>query len=263
MHRVPARPTGTRPSGEGTDIVDVRRAVVVDDDRERALLTARVLRAEGFEVALARTGPGALAQARQLDPDVVVLAVELPGMDGIEVLRRLRETSDCFVIMVDGADELDLVVTLELGADDYLARPFSPRELRARLSALLRRPRTAGTGSGTGRPDVARHPDIDVGGGLVVRPDRREVVVGGTVVPLTRTEFDLVSVLADHLGCVCARTDLLHRVWDSDYPAHDHLVDVHVANVRQKLRALAPHEWIRTVRGIGYRLDPVVQTGDG
>lgn len=244
--------------------MDVRRAVVVDDDRERALLSARVLRADGFGVTLARTGPAGLARARQLDPDVVVLAVELPGMDGIEVLRRLRETSDCFVIMVGGADELDLVLTLELGADDYLTKPFSPRELRARLAALLRRrPRAAAGHDHDHDSDDGHHPDIDVGGGLVVRQDRREVTVDGAVVPLTRTEFDLLTVLARHLGSVCSRTDLQHQVWHSDYPANDHLVDVHVANIRQKLRALAPHQWIHTVRSVGYRLDPVVRTGDG
>jgi DNA-binding response OmpR family regulator len=220
------------------------RILVVDDEAPIVELVTGYLEREGYEVASAADGPGALERARSLQPDVVVLDVMLPGLDGIEVCRQLRTFSDAYVLMLTArGEEIDRIIGLTVGADDYLVKPFSPRELVARVKALLRRPRT-------GAQPGARVPD-----GIHVDEPRRTVWLDGTPVDLTALEFDLLAVLARQPGIVASRHSLLAQVWGDEFVADDHLVDVHVANLRRKLGddPTAPR-FIETVRGVGYRL---------
>jgi DNA-binding response OmpR family regulator len=223
--------------------------LVVDDEQRLRDLVRGYLEHEGFSVLTAADGLTALDLARQHAPELVVLDLMLPGIDGLEVCRRLRAFSDAYVIMLTAkAEEIDRVVGLEVGADDYLTKPFSPRELIARLRAMLRRPRR---GSMPALPDV---PPPQRFGELVIDHERREAALAGAVVPLTTLEFALLTTLAAHPGRVFTRDQLLERVWDTDYFGDDHVVDVHIANLRKKLGddPAAPR-FIETVRGAGYR----------
>jgi DNA-binding response OmpR family regulator len=218
------------------------RILVVDDEQPIRELVRGYLAREGHEVTEAADGPGAVAAFEVQQPDLVVLDVMLPGFDGLEVCRRLRATSDAYVLMLTArGEEIDRIVGLEVGADDYLVKPFSPRELVARVKALLRRPRAA-------RPQA-------LPAGLEVDLGRRRVAVDGEEVPLTYLEFELLAALARELGMVVPRSDLLERVWGAQYGADDHLLDVHLAKLRRKLgdTAAAPR-FIETVRGAGLRL---------
>jgi DNA-binding response OmpR family regulator len=236
----------TTPSG-----TPALRALVVDDELALANLVTSYLRRDGFEVEVAVDGEEALRQARIIDPDVVVLDLGLPGIDGIEVCRRLRTFSDCYVIMLTArAEEVDTLIGLSVGADDYMTKPFSPRELLARIRAMLRRPRTA-----TSRVDEPTPPIVvgdlrlDVGG--------REARVAGELVPLTRTEFDVLSTLAGRPSAVFSRSSLIEAVWGGNWVGDEHLVDVHVLHVRQKLGDTADlQRYVRTIRGVGYRIGP-------
>jgi DNA-binding response OmpR family regulator len=223
------------------------RALVVDDAAELRELVGSVLRSEGFVVELAADGPRALEAARSFVPDVVVLDIGLPGMDGIEVCRSLRTFSDAYVVMLTGReDEVDKLVGLSVGADDYVTKPFSPRELVARIRAMLRRPRTVAPTAGSTRRV----------GALEVDPAAREARLGGAVVELTRIEFDLLDALSERPRRALTRGQLLERVWGPNWFGDDHVVDVHMSKLRQKLGddARAPR-YIRTVRGVGYRLE--------
>jgi len=223
------------------------RALVVDDAAEFRELVGSVLRSEGFVVELAAEGRAALDAARRFAPDVVVLDLGLPGMDGIEVCRRMRTFSDAYVVMLTGReDEVDKLIGLSVGADDYVTKPFSPRELVARIRAMLRRPRTV-----TAAADSTRRV-----GALEVDPAAREARLDGVVVELTRIEFDLLDVLSERPRTALTRGQLLERVWGPNWFGDDHLVDVHMSKLRQKLGddARAPR-YIRTVRGVGYRLE--------
>ena len=223
------------------------RVLIVDDEPALVELVRRYLAAEGMDVAIVRDGPSAVEAVRERHPDLIVLDVMLPGLDGFEVLRRLRTFSDAYVIMLTArAEEIDRVVGLSVGADDYLVKPFSPRELVARVKALLRRPRT-------GRGDAASAGHLELGE-LIVDQPTRTVTLGGQLVPLTAIEFDLLSTLAGERGVVFSRQRLLDRVWGMDYVADEHVVDVHLANLRRKL-ADDPSRpvFIETVRGVGYR----------
>lgn len=212
------------------------RILLVDDESPIVELIRGYLEREGYAVSAAEDGPSGLEMARTERPDVIVLDVMLPGLDGFEVLRQLRAFSDAYVLMLTArADEVDRVVGLSIGADDYLVKPFSPRELVARVKALLRRPRAA---IAPGRRD------------LVVEPARRTVTVRGEPVILTATEFDILAALAREPGVVVRRADLLDRIWGPGFDGDDHLVDVHVANLRSKIG----DGFIETVRGVGYRL---------
>lgn len=226
--------------------------MVVEDDPEVAKRVANALETSGFTVTLVGDGEGAVTTVRRVDPDLVVLATQLPDIDGIEVCRRLSAVTDAYIMMIsDSDDEVDVLLALEVGADDFVVWPVTARRLRARVSALLRRPRSRdGTAAEGSR-------DVDLGGGLVIRPLRREVLLDGRVVPVTRTEFDMLVHLARNAGRVCSRANLVRDVWDTSYVDDTHVVEVHVANLRRKLAALSPHPWIRTVRGVGYLLDPV------
>jgi DNA-binding response OmpR family regulator len=226
--------------------VEVRtpRVLIVDDEPPIVELVRGYLGRESFEVEAATDGPAAIEAVRAWQPDVVVLDVMLPGLDGIEVCRRIRTFSDAYVIMLTArGEEIDRIVGLTVGADDYLVKPFSPRELVARVKALLRRSRR----SVDDRRAIPTGLELDVA--------RRRVAVDGQPVELTALEFDLLAVLARDPGVVVARQTLLDRVWGSEFIADDHLVDVHVANLRRKLGDDPAHpRFVETVRGVGYRL---------
>ena len=223
------------------------RILVVDDEVPILDLVRGYLERDGFEVDTAADGPAGLAAVRAGNPDVVVLDVMLPGLDGIEVCRQLRTFSDAYVLMLTArGEEIDRIMGLTVGADDYLVKPFSPRELVARVKALLRRPR--GGASATGA--IGATPS-----GLDIDESRRTVRVDGTPVELTALEFDLLAVLARDPGVVVRRQAFLDRVWGPAFVADDHLVDVHVANLRRKLGDdPAQPRFIETIRGVGYRL---------
>jgi len=222
------------------------RVLVVDDERSLARLVAGYLGRDGYQVECAFDGPQALAAAQARRPDVVVLDLMLPGLDGIEVCRRLRTFSDCYVIMLTArTEEADKLVGLGVGADDYVTKPFSPRELVARVKAMLRRPRAE-----TPADEAPRR-----FGPLVISPAGREATIDGAPVELTRTEFDLLAALSARPKLAFSRTQLIHAVWGEDWVGDEHLVDVHIGHLRRKLGddAAAPR-FIRTVRGIGYRM---------
>ena len=221
--------------------------LVVDDEVALAGVVAGYLEMEGFTALLAHDGTTALQLAERHRPDLVVLDVMLPGIDGVEVCRRLRTFSDAYVIMLTARDEeVDKVVGLSVGADDYLVKPFSPRELIARVRAMLRRPRTAHV-----------NPDVTTIGDLVIDDEARVVTVAGTPIALTRTEFDLLATMAARPRMAFTRRQLVDEVWGSDWYGDEHLVDVHVGHLRRKLGDDATDpRYVRTVRGVGYGLGP-------
>jgi DNA-binding response OmpR family regulator len=234
-------------------MTDRTALVVDDDDNTRHSISDAVARA-GFEVSTAARGRTALAHLDDVEPDLVLLELSLPDIDGLEVCRRIRSTSDCYIVFVsERQEEIDLLLGLEAGADDFLGKPVSPRELQARIAAMFRRPRTATPSPQT----VAAGSDgLIVGGaGLVLDRHGRDVIVNGSPVELTRTEFDLLTALASRPGIVVRRQELLREVWETEDATDTHLVDVHVANVRRKLRQHGEARWIRTVRGVGFRFD--------
>lgn len=226
------------------------RVLVVDDEKNLVNLLRGYLEREGFEVYEALDGRSALEVAREVAPEVVILDWMLPGVDGMEVLRRLRKFSEAYVIMLTArTEEVDRIVGLSSGADDYLVKPFSPGELVARVRAMLRRPRGESDVASGGEPETVLRFE-----GLTIDPDRRQVWLEGEEVALTALEFDLLRVLASRPGFVFGRSQLLERVWDEPYFGDDHVVDVHVANLRKKLgEEPANPRYVQTVRGVGYR----------
>jgi two-component system OmpR family response regulator len=244
----------------------LRTAVVVEDDHDVGDALSRLLVQAGFDVTVARTGADALAVVRDQGPDLVTLDLTLPDIDGVEVCRQIRLLSDCYVIVISGrTSEVDRLVGLEVGADDYLVKPFSVRELQARVAALFRRPRSSDlvTAAAVPADAPAMQAAVDLSGltgceDLLLNPRAREVRVDGEEIDLTRTEFDLLAHLVSRPGVVVAREDLLRAVWSTEFvPESTHVVDVHLANLRRKLRsASADNEWIRTIRGVGFRFDP-------
>lgn len=233
------------------------RAVVVDDDDGVRELLVHMLTAAGLEVLTASDGASAIETIRACQPDLVTLDLTLPDMDGTEVCRAVREFSDAYVVMITGRDaEIDRLVGLEVGADDYLSKPFSPREVRARVSALLRRPRL-----GVAAPAVASAADeaqgpLDVGAGLVLDVEHQVAVLNGDRVMLTSIEFDLLRTLASRPGVGWERGDLVRALWQGEFVESDFLVDVHIGNLRRKLRrAGTSHTWIRTLEGSAYVFD--------
>lgn len=221
---------------------------MVEDEKNLAGLIRKYLEREGFEVHEAFDGPAALEVARRVNPDVVVLDWMLPRMDGMEVLRELRRFSEAYVVMLTArSEEVDKIVMLSAGADDYLTKPFSPGELVARVRAMLRRPRG-------GKPAEALLSFRDI----AIDPERREVRLKEKEVSLTALEFDLLLALASRPGFVFGRRRLLERVWGEDYFGDDHVVDVHIANLRKKLNEAdegSRTRYIKTVRGVGYRFE--------
>jgi DNA-binding response OmpR family regulator len=223
------------------------RVLVVDDEPPIRSVVRGFLEREGMQVAEAGDGPDAVEQARAFAPDIVVLDIMLPGIDGLEVLRRIRTFADPYVLMLTArTEEVDRIVGLTVGADDYLTKPFSPRELVARVQALLRRRRGAPPTQGDA---VLRSGD------LVVDRPRREVTVSGRQVELTTLEFAILEALARDPGVVLTRQQLLDTVWGVDFVGDDHVLEVHVGNLRRKLGDEPPTpRYVETVRGVGYRL---------
>jgi len=229
------------------------RALVVDDEAPLADVIASYLKRESFEVHLAHDGHSALTLAREVDPDIVILDIGLPGVDGIEVCRQLRVFSDAYVIMLTARDtEVDTIVGLSVGADDYVTKPFSPRELVARVRTVLRRPRrTAAHGSDPGH---VLSPPREFGA-LRINVDSREVDLAGAPIMLTRTEFDVLAALSSRPGAVLSRRQLLESVWGDTWVGSDNIVDVHVGHLRRKLGDdPSLPKYVTTVRGVGYRM---------
>ncbi len=222
------------------------RVLVVEDEESYSDALAYMLRKEGFEVAIAATGPEALTEFARAGADIVLLDLMLPGLPGTEVCRQIRQTSNVPVIMVSAKDdEVDKVVGLELGADDYMTKPYSPRELVARIRAVLRR--------GV-EPELAPM-TVEVG---PVRMDveRHIVTVGGEEVRLPLKEFELLEMFLRNPGRVLTRGQLIDRVWGSDYVGDTKTLDVHVKRLRSKLEPNpAEPTLLTTVRGLGYKLD--------
>ena len=224
--------------------------LVVEDTEEIRELVSTVLRKAGFDVRAVGSGAECMAEIRRQVPDLVVLDLGLPDADGTEVCRQIRAESECYVLMLTArAEEVDLLIGLAVGADGYMAKPFSPRELVARIQAMLRRPRAAAPAVEPEAASVRRLAELEVD------EDSREVRVDGVVVDLTRTEFDLLAALASRPGRVLQRETLLREVWQTDWEGNLRLVEAHMSNLRRKLQAagLSSPE-IRTVRGVGYRL---------
>ncbi len=233
------------------------RILVVDDETALVELVRSYLEREQYEVLTAGDGRAALDLARAVHPDLVVLDVMLPILDGLEVCRQLRQFSDAYVIMLTArAEEIDKILGLTVGADDYLTKPFSPRELVARIKALLRRPRQTATTPHTRSEPLDETPAPQHWDNLTIDEAQHEVTLHGQPVELTAREFALLLELvelAQHPGRVFTRTQLLERVWGDAY-YDDHVVDVHIGNLRKKLEAdLAHPQYLETVRGVGYR----------
>ena len=222
------------------------KILVVDDETTVRQTVAAYLEREGYTVHSAADGVSALKAFRAHGPDLIVLDIMLPGLDGLEVLHQVRQTSDVYVLLLTArADETDKIIGLTVGADDYLTKPFSPRELVARIKAILRR----------GRGAVPADHTLAVGS-LRIDPDSRQVWKAGQPVELTTTEFDILHALARHVGRVLSREQLIEQVWGYDYYGDERVVDVHIGRLRKKLDDDAGKpETIVTVRGVGYRLE--------
>jgi DNA-binding response OmpR family regulator len=216
--------------------------LIVEDDLNIAALVRMYLEQEGYRVAHAATGEDALQQASERPPNMVLLDIALPGIDGIEVCRRLRATSGVAIMMLTARDsEIDRVVGLEIGADDYLTKPFSPREMVARVKAILRRVEPAPAGTA---PLVA--------GEVTLWPDRREVTVGQHQVYLTTKQFDLLAYLMENRGVVLNRSQILSGVWGYDFYGGERTIDAHIRTIRKILGDAIP---LTTIRGVGYKIE--------
>ena len=220
------------------------KVLVADDDRAIRQSLTTALELNGYQVTACKDGVEALAAFRSDRPDVLVLDVMMPGVDGLGVCRVLRAEGDRtpILMLTARADEVDKLVGFKLGADDYMTKPFSPRELDARIEALLRRQRSTG-------PAQANRREI---GAITIDVAAREVAVDGVPVELTRIEFELLNMFTGSPKVVFSRQQLLDRVWGPDWYADDHVVDVHIANLRKKVDREGEPSVIRTVRGVGY-----------
>jgi DNA-binding response OmpR family regulator len=219
--------------------------LVVEDESSIASFVALYLKNAGYSVRTAATGTDALAQAQSERPDLIVLDLMLPDIDGIEVCRRIRKDADVPILMLTARDEdVDKIIGLEVGADDYLTKPFNPRELVARVKSVLRR----------SSPDRRRDEGDEIRhGDLVINAGRREAMVGDREIQLAPKEFDLLWELLDHRGLVLTRDQLLERVWGYTFAGDTRTVDVHVRQIRRKLEDASP---IVTVWGVGYKVAP-------
>ncbi|MEA2687214.1 MAG: hypothetical protein QOE93_2409 [Actinomycetota bacterium] len=238
-------------------MADSGTIVVVEDDRNIADLVELYLRQEGFRVVQAADGRRGLEAVRDQRPRMVILDVGLPAVDGqpidgLEVCRRLRADSDVPILMLTARDgEIDRVLGLEMGADDYVAKPFSPRELVARVRAILRRAEGGAGGAGGTGGGGREAPGVLLAGDVEVDVGRREVRVDGAVVALATREFDLLRHLAENAGLALSRQQILDAVWGRDWYGDERTIDVHVGQLRKKLGPGLP---LATVWGVGYRL---------
>lgn len=222
----------------------IAKILVVDDEQSITDLVSAYLEKEGFDFRIAADGQAGLKAVRTYKPDIVVLDIMLPQMDGLEMLSKLRHESDAYVIMLTAkSDEMDKIIGLSIGADDYLTKPFSPRELIARIKAAWRRISEGSSWSDPARLTFEKL-EIDVGA--------RQVSMEGKPVELTAIEFDLLRVLAENPGLVLSREQILEKVWGYDYYGEIRVVDVHMGHIRQKLGV---EDIIATVRGLGYRFE--------
>jgi two-component system alkaline phosphatase synthesis response regulator PhoP len=220
------------------------RVLIVDDEEKILGLVSSYLKKEGYQIHTAQDGISGLKKAREVKPDIIVLDIMLPGMDGLEVLTKLRRESNVYVILLTAkTEETDKVIGLSVGADDYVTKPFSPRELTARIKAALRRLSIKG-------PEVDG--DILIFQNIRIHPGSRKVWVKDLPIELTAMEFDLLTALAEHQGLVLSREQLLEKVWGQDYFGELRVVDVHIGHIRQKL---GDDRYIVTVRGVGYRFE--------
>ena len=220
---------------------------MIDDSPELARVVRMALEEDGMNVHLAGDAESGLERVREVSADVVVLDLVLPGIDGIEACRRLRTFSDAYVVMLTGRDsETDRLIGLSVGADDYMVKPFYARELVARIRAMQRRPRSLAA------PDLRR-----TFGDLILDPDSREVTVEGRPVELSRTEFEILEALSAAPRVSLSRAQILTAIWGSNWFGDDHVIDVHISNLRRKLGDDSSQpRFIRTVRGFGYRMGP-------
>ncbi len=249
---VPAIPAAEAVADRHT--VAMSHILVVEDERDLNDLLARQLRQEGHEVSQAYDGPDGLLAVAADHPDLVILDWMLPGLDGIAVCRKIRERSLTPVLMLTArSEEADVVLGLEVGADDYLSKPFSMRELLARVRAMLRREEYAQKSRGD-QGDSPLNGDTITAGSIAISPSMRSAAVRGVELDLTPKEFDLLALFASHPGRAFSRDYLLERIWSNDYEVTDRTVDTHVQRLRKKLGDEA--EAIRTVWGIGYKLQP-------
>ncbi len=225
------------------------RVLVVEDTQEFVDLVVLSLAAEGYSIEVARDGQQGLVLARSFRPDIVILDITLPELDGIELCRQLRGFSDAYVLMLTArGTEIDRVIGLSVGADDYLIKPFFPSELAARVKAILRRPRSAHPG-GSGERQF---------GDLRIDPQARRTWLDGKEIELSRIEYDILDALSENPGITLRRDQLLDRVWGDDWFGDDHVIDVHLSNLRKKLGDDPRHaKYVRTMRGYGFRM------GDG
>lgn len=220
------------------------KVLVIDDEEKILSLVSSYLEREDYQIFTARDGITGLKKAEEIQPDIIVLDIMLPGMDGLEVLAQLRRESNVYVILLTAkTEETDKIVGLSVGADDYVTKPFSPRELTARVKAAIRRLKIKG-----------QEVDMDLLAfqSIRINPGSRKVWVKGEEVELTAMEFDLLTALAEHQGLVLSREQLLEKVWGKNYFGELRVVDVHVGHIRQKL---GDERYIATVRGVGYRFE--------
>jgi DNA-binding response OmpR family regulator len=244
--------------------------LLVDDEPSLVEAVGYMLRREGFNVSVATSGPAALETARAINPDLVVLDVMLPGLDGLQVCRALRAESTVPILLLSAkGEEIDRVLGLELGADDYLTKPFAMRELMARVRAMLRRSRMVPAEPSLESSGAPPRAVDQVGAAPVLKADdleidtaRRRATLAGQALVLKPKEFDLLYHFAQHPGIVHSRNALLRRVWGYDYPMDTRTIDVHVRWLRQKIEAdPSQPRRIETVRGVGYRFVPQSEPG--
>lgn len=252
-------------------------AVVIEDDEDIRAALAVILRQSGFTVHQTSSGSEGLGSVRDNNPDIVTIDIGLPDFDGLEASRRIRTFSDAYVIMVSGrADEADAVMGFEAGADDYLTKPFRPQELRARINAMLRRPRStnqdnmeqhpyavpAGTGDAQTKPLVPADSFDFLHQGLTLHEGTRQAAIDGVPVALTRSQFDILLALMENGRTVQTRADLVRRLRNEPYSSgsfvsarEERAMEVHVSNLRKRLGENSKQpRWVETVHGIGYRM---------
>lgn len=218
--------------------------LVIEDETSIQKIISTYLESAGYTVTLSDNGPDGLQMALDIDPALVVLDLNLPGMDGLEVATRLRQASDVYILILTArGDETDKIAGLRLGADDYLTKPFSPRELVARIEAILRRNR---------QHDIPSAPSLRFAC-VSIDEAGHEAFVNGRKLTLTATEFQLLTVLAQNAGRVLTREQLISHVWGEAFFGNDRVVDVYVGQVRRKLQEMAEKPLIETIRGVGYK----------
>ncbi|HAQ59909.1 MAG TPA: DNA-binding response regulator [Microbacterium sp.] len=224
------------------------RVLLVEDEPDLAEPLAYLLRREGYEVDIAEDGPAAVSAFEEVGCDIVLLDLMLPGMSGTEVCRRIRQTSAVPIVMVTAKDsEVDIVVGLELGADDYVTKPYSARELLARMRAVLRR---------TAEPDVDLDEHVLSAGRVTLDIERHSVAVDGAEISMPLKEFELLEVLMRNAGRVLTRGQLIDRVWGSDYFGDTKTLDVHIKRIRSRIEETpSDPAMLVTVRGLGYRFE--------